>query len=989
MKINELIDMTRALVESLYNKGRFGDILDFADENSIAFGLQSLRFYTGPEGVELCLQQELNHIIPCKLVKDSYKYREEDGQASVLVTAVVRSDSEPRTIIHRLIFMYRLNEGIHGEIVRLAGIYITRDFRHEETYRMVSGRMFGKQLTVNGEEKEMSGTVTSYSDCAYVSYYYDDNGRMIDTVSSELWNMLDYPSEEKFLETTGGNLDTLIPEEERARIKELTFQQLDSRKICQTEYRMAKANGGYIWVLDCGRQGLNKRNGRTIFHCIILNITPLKNAGRTLRRQLSHDDLTGIYNRSAFAKRTHDVMLRRPDTEFELMRFDIKRFKVINEMFGESVGDSIICYLADFLKHLDIEDCSYGRLHSDQFVVSYPADSTTRERLISTLNTVALSYSIDYRIELAFGIYRIADRNMSLTAMIDRAGIALSKAKNETMVGWSEYDDEMRRLIVNEQGLVNDMVKALKNHEFVVYMQPKYSLVTGTITGAEALVRWIHPARGLVSPAEFIPVFEHNGFIFELDKYIWEETCRQLKKWIDEGYPALPVSINVSRVDFYRDDLCDTIDSIVRKYDISPELIGLEVTESAYTDNPQQIIDVTDRLRAKGFKILMDDFGSGYSSLNMLKDMQVDILKIDLKFLDSKEENDRGGNILNSVVRMAKWLRMQVVAEGVETGKQVEFLRSIGCDQAQGYFYSRPITVYEYEKLLATAEKSQAVALQEPGWINGENADRLLSLGSQALTLLNAVDGSIGLYEYRQGKLELIRATEGYVSMFGEKPEGNITGRDALEVVSPEDREKLISAIRLAKEKNIVTELGFRRVDADGRLVHVHAKAKVVASGKQGDLVYLFMTDVTSDQKKMTELNSLLKKIPGGIGYYRIIDGSLRVIFVSSWLWRINGMQEDDTWAEDWQLKDVVDPEIEAVMVEAFKEASRTGEAVSMEYPFTGADGRQYRLGVSLNAQERENGDCDGFAVVYDITNRRLASHSGGARTRRIDLAAN
>lgn len=978
MKINELIDMTRALVESLYNKGRFEDILDFADESAIAFGPQSLRFYTGLEGMELCLRQELNHIVPCKLVKDSYKYREENGQANVLVTAVVQSDSESRPIIHRLIFMYRLNEGTRGEIVRLAGLYITRDFRHEETYRVVSGRMFGKQLTVQGEEKELSGTVTSYSDCAYVSYYYNDEGRIIDTVTPELWNMLDFSSEEDFLEKTGGNLDTLMPEEERSRIKELIFQQLDSRKLCQTEYRMAKANGGYIWVLDCGRQGSNKRNGQTIFHCIILNITPLKNAGRTLRRQLAHDDLTGIYNRSAFARRTHDVMLRRPDVEFELMRFDIKRFKVINEMFGESVGDSIICYLADFLKHIDIEDCSYGRLHSDQFVVSYPADSMTRERLISTLNTMALSYSIDYRIELAFGIYRIADRNMSLTAMIDRAGIALSKAKNETLVGWSEYDDEMRRLIVNEQGIVNDMVKALKNNEFVVYMQPKYSLVTGAITGAEALVRWIHPARGLVSPAEFIPVFEHNGFIFELDKYIWEETCRQLKKWIDEGYPALPISINVSRVDFYRDDLCDTIDSIVRKYDISPELIGLEVTESAYTDNPQQIIDVTERLRARGFKILMDDFGSGYSSLNMLKDMQVDVLKIDLKFLDNKEENDRGGNILNSVVRMAKWLRMQVVAEGVETSKQVEFLRSIGCDQAQGYFYSRPITVYEYEKLLATAEKYQTTDLRGQDWMNGEDADRLLSLGSQALTLLNAVDGGIGLYEYRQGKLELIRATEGYVSMFGEKPEGNITGRDALEAVSPEDRENLLSSLRLAKEKNIVTEFTFRRVHADGRLIYIHAKAKVVASGKQGDLVYLFMTDVTSDRKRITELDSLLKKIPGGIGYYQIINGSLKAVFVSSWLCRINGMQEDDTWAKGWQLKDVVDPKTEAAMVDAFKEASRTGEAVSLEYPFTGADGRKYWLGISMNATKRENGDYDGFAVVYDITGKRFSLHSGG-----------
>lgn len=972
MEINELIEMTRALVEALYNKGRVEEIVDFADGKSISFGSRSLHFYTGPEGMQRCLQQELNPIIPCKLIKDSYKYQEEDGQTNVLVTAVVRSDNDPQPIIHRLIFMYRRNEGSHREIVRLAGLNIRRDYRHEETYRMVSGRMFGKQLTAKGEEKEISGTVTSYSDCAYVSYHYNDEGRIIDTVTPELWIMLDYPGEEDFLEKTGGNLDTLMPEEERPRIKELIFQQLDSRKLCQTEYRMAKANGGYIWVLECGRQGSKKSNGQTVFHCIILNITPLKNAGRTLRRQLSHDDLTGIYNKSAFAQRTHEIMLRRPDTEFELMRFDIKRFKVINELFGEDVGDSIICYLADFLKHIDIEGCAYGRLHSDQFVVSYPADNMTRERLIATLNTMALSYSIDYRIELAFGIYRIADRNMSITAMIDRAGIALSKAKNEAMISWSEYDDEMRRLIVNEQGIVNDMVKALKNGEFVVYMQPKYSLADSSITGAEALVRWIHPVRGLVSPVEFIPVFEHNGFIFELDKYIWEETCRQLRRWMDAGYPALPISINVSRVDFYREDLCDTLDALVKKYDIPPELLGLEVTESAYTDNPQQIIKTTNRLRTMGFRILMDDFGSGYSSLNMLKDMQVDVLKIDLKFLDNKEENDRGGNILNSVVRMAKWLRMQVVAEGVETSKQVKFLRAIGCDQAQGYFYSRPITVFEYEKLLMSAAKPHPVDLRGLNWINSEEAERLLSWDSHALTLLNAVDGCIGLYEYANGKLELVRATEGYVSVFGEKPEGNVNGGDAIDAVFPDDRGKLLQSIRQAKAENVVTEFTFRRTHADGRLLYIHAKARVVASEDERDLIYLSMTDVTSDQKHMTELYNLLKRVPGGISYYRIIDNNLRVIFVSSWLCKINGMKEDDSWAESWQLNDVVDPQIEAVMVEAFKESSRTGKAIAVEYPFTAADGRQYWLGMSLNALRRENGEYDGFGVVYDLTGQRI-----------------
>ncbi|MDO4203931.1 MAG: EAL domain-containing protein [Selenomonadaceae bacterium] len=970
MNRNLLLDITKDLVESFYNQGRIGGMLEMAEGGIVTFGAHSLRYYSGLEGMEFCLRQELRYIMPCKILKCSYKYREDDELISVLVTVVIRSDSEPMPIIHRLIFMYRVEDRISGDGVRLTGINITRDVHHEETYRMVCARMFGDRI----DEKSLADTsvslVASYSDCAYVNYQYED-GRVINISSPELWNMLGYYSEEAFMRAAGGYLDTLIPEADKERINEVAAKQLGKRKICQLEYRMRRADGGYIWVLECGRRDTDE-NGRAIYHSIILNITPLKNTGRSLMRQLSYDDLTGIYNKRAFSQHAHDIMVRKPDTEFEMMRFDIKRFKVINELFGEAVGDNIICYLADFLKHINISDCSYGRLHSDQFIICYPADFKTRDRLISALNTMALSYSIDYRIELAFGIYRIADRHMPMTTMIDRAGIALSKAKNDAVTGWSEYDEAMRRLIVNEQEIINDMTNALKKGEFVVYLQPKYSLVNDSVVGAEALVRWIHPVRGLISPLEFIPVFEHNGFIFELDKYIWEETCRLLRKWIDDGYPALPISINVSRVDFYREDLCDTIEAIVNKYDIPRELIGLEVTESAYTDNPQQIIEITKHLQEMGFRILMDDFGSGYSSLNMLKDMPVDVLKIDLKFLDSHDENGRGGNILNSIVRMSKWLRMQVIAEGVETYKQVEFLRSIGCDQAQGYFYSRPIPVYEYEKLLVTATQPHAIDYRTVSWLDGEAAEKLLAWDSHALTLLNTVNESIGLYEFKDDKLELIRANEGYANVFGEQIEGNINGRDALEGVVPEDRMKLLGAIHRAKEESVVSECLFRRIHADGRILYIHTKARVVASEGSSDYVYMAMTDVTKEREKAMALDGLLRNVAGGIGCYRIVDDRLKVVFVSSWLNTISGREECDVDGAGIDLAEIVGEDTAKVMVRSFKEASRTGKPVSLEYPFSSKTGQDYWLGASLTAEQLENGELSAYAIVYDITDRRM-----------------
>ena len=971
MNRNLLLDVTKDIVESFYNQGHIGGILEIAEGDVVAFGSHSLRYNNGLEGLELCLRQELRYIMPCKLLKASYKYREEDRRVNVLVTAAIRSESEPMPIIHRLIFMYRMNERITGEGICLAGVNITRDLHHEETYRMVCARMFGDRVDEKADEGATVSLVTSYSDCAYVNYHYE-NGRIINIASPELWSMLGYYSEEEFLKATEGCLDTLVPESDKDRINEMAAKQLGRRRICQLEYRMRRADGGHIWVLECGRRDVDE-DDRVIFHSIILNITPLKNTGRSLMRQLSYDDLTGVYNKRAFSQRTHDIMVQRPDVEFEMLRFDIKRFKVINELFGEGVGDNIICYLADFLKHINIPDCSYGRLHSDHFLICYPVDAKTRERLIATLTTMALSYSIDYRIELAFGVYRVVDRHMPITTMIDRAGIALSKAKNGTVNSWSEYDEDMRRHIVNEQEIINDMTNALKKGEFVVYMQPKYCLADDSVQGAEALVRWIHPVRGLISPLEFIPVFEHNGFIFELDKYIWEETCRLQRKWIDSGYPALPISINVSRVDFYREDLCDTIEAIVRKYDIPPELIGLEVTESAYTDNPQQIIEITKRLQSMGFRILMDDFGSGYSSLNMLKDMPVDVLKIDLKFLDSKDENGRGGNILNSVVRMAKWLRMPVIAEGVETYQQVEFLRAIGCDHAQGYFYSRPIPVYEYEKLLLTANEPHAIDAHTMSWLDGRDDERLLSWDSHALTLLNTVNESVGLYEYKDGKLELVRANEGYANVFGELVDGNINGHDALEVVVPEDRQKVVEAIHRAKEESIVSECLFRRIHADGRTLYIHTKARVIASEGNSDFVYLAMTDVTKEREKAMAMDGLLKNVAGGIGCYRIVDGRLRIVFVSSWLQRINDLDEDEALQTNGgYLTDIVGEDTEQLMVRAFLQAAETGKPVSLEYPFSSKSGKDYWLGASLTAEKAENGEYNAYAIVYDITDRRM-----------------
>ena len=414
----------------------------------------------------------------------------------------------------------------------------------------------------------------------------------------------------------------------------------------------------------------------------------------------TYDELTGIYNKQAFYAKTKEMLLDNPDKNFDLLRINIERFKVLNDLFGESTGDKLLRYIGKFLKEINLPLCVSGRLYADNFVVCYEAGKGDSRRMINTLQMVADSFAINNRTILSFGLYRIDDKTLPVSVMCDRANMALWKAKGNFKTPYCEYDEKMRQQVLKEQKIINAMEMAIQNKEFTLYLQPKYDIEKGTIIGAEALVRWISLENGFISPGDFIPVFENNGFVYEVDKFIWEESCRYLRKWLDEGREVHPISVNVSRIDLYDPKLVQHLVDLREKYQLPSQYLELEITESAYTEDPEQIITITRQLREAGFVILMDDFGTGYSSLNMLKDIQIDVLKLDMGFLKSSDYSAKGGNILTAILKMAESLKMQTIAEGVETKEQVEFLKSIGCRYVQGFYYSKPLPVGEFEKLI-------------------------------------------------------------------------------------------------------------------------------------------------------------------------------------------------------------------------------------------------------------------------------------------------
>ena len=417
--------------------------------------------------------------------------------------------------------------------------------------------------------------------------------------------------------------------------------------------------------------------------------------------QFKYDRLTGLYSKEFFYQKAQEILEQNPEKPYHIICSDIENFKLFNDLLGVAAGDQLLCEIAREGKDYIGDRGICGRLGADRLMCLCEGKPEYTEEMFRNFTNRINSLSVkENNVVIKWGIYEITDRTVPVEQMCDRAFLAAERMKGQYRKNFAYYDDELRSKLLREQAITEAMESALEKEQFAIYLQPKYSLDGETLAGAEALVRWNHPELGFISPGEFIPLFEKNGFIPQLDQYVWEKVCALLEAWKKKGYPVFPVAVNVSRADVYQIDIVDVLGKMVQKYHLSPANLHLEITESAYTENANQIIRTVDQLREHGFVIEMDDFGSGYSSLNMLNQMKLDILKLDMKFIQSEISKPLEQGILRFIVGLARWMNLSVVAEGVESREQLERLREIGCDYAQGDFLSRPMPVQEFEKLL-------------------------------------------------------------------------------------------------------------------------------------------------------------------------------------------------------------------------------------------------------------------------------------------------
>lgn len=412
------------------------------------------------------------------------------------------------------------------------------------------------------------------------------------------------------------------------------------------------------------------------------------------RMQLAQT-ITNDRTPAMFLRAAHEVVRQDPNRKYALVQFDVVKFKMINEMYGEPFGDEMLNFFIESLQVLCGKDQLFVRLTADVFMILVTYED--RQDILDFIQKVqdVLSGYKGITYHLVFGVSCIDDVNGVLRKYGDRAAMARQSIKENALQHVAFYEAKMKDMVYTKKYLEDHMEGALKNHEFVMYLQPKYNMADNRIVGAEALVRWVKADGRVIPPSEFVPLFEKNGFVTKMDAFIWEEACKLIRTWMDDGEEVFPISVNMSRKHFQSEDYLDTLKRLIDTYRIPKEYLEIEITE---TIDENETHDNIIRLKEEGFTLLMDDFGSGYSSLNVLKDTQFDIIKIDRAFLQDFLSTERGQKIVENIIRMTSAIGLPMVAEGVETKEQAESLLQYGCNVAQGFYYARPMTIEDFQK---------------------------------------------------------------------------------------------------------------------------------------------------------------------------------------------------------------------------------------------------------------------------------------------------
>ncbi len=721
----------------------------------------------------------------------------------------------------------------------------------------------------------------------------------------------------------------------------------------------------------------------TVIRQRLVNILLLREAA-ALRNTAERDDLTRVYNKVTFYQKTAEKILSGDGKEYDIIYANIEQFKLINDLFGSQEGDNLLIYTAQMLK-----GCAHdfngicGRLHSDIFALCVERQEDYQKLLVSPNMDKIREYKLDFKIIIRYGVYQIDDKSVSVNVMCDRANLAIKSIKGKFEKYIACYDESLRRKLLEEQEITREMKSALDSGQFVAYYQPKFDLATEEIIGAEALVRWIHPQKGLICPDKFIPLFESNGFIVYLDCYIWEEVCKQIRNWIDNGHRPLPISVNLSRVDVYNPALCDILCGLVKKYNIPTELLELEITESAYTESAEQLISTLSTLKKLGFIVQMDDFGSGYSSLNMLNELPIDTLKLDMRFISTTQrwKKDSSGNILNFVMGLSKWMDIPVIAEGIETKEQGLFLRGMGCNSGQGYYFSKPLPQSEFEGLLLASQSS--LSKKRPQKVSAfVSLEEMWNADSRFNTIFNSCVGALGIYEFMGDTLAFVRGNDRYYEVVGVNRAAVFSvAKNIIDTVHEDDKEEFLRKLKEAKEDNCSFEIEHRLFcpQKHDKVCWFHREMKVIHRADDRTIFLGLIYNVTEEKELAGEISvqkefyqELCDTVPCGIVRFAC-EPEFPLLRINRTAEVMLGISKEDLPALKTKMSEYIPDGYGNITADKYNMLLKMkfGEAASLEYPIVSKKGRKMWLHDTFQVVKGEDGITYYRSVLTDITEQR------------------
>lgn len=592
------------------------------------------------------------------IIKSSRMYREAYEAIAVVIfigfsfdIATIGSDS-----------IYDLTMIIYGAIAII--IYYL-------TYRYVPNELIENMLSL--VVRDMNNGIICYDRKGRCIYYND----LMEAIYRHGGNMSVYESKySQWIEKLGDD-----------RRDSMTFQTTDIEINGEKHY------------FEIAYKRIYDESNRVICDYFVYNDrTQMYESWEQEKYKASHDSLTGLLNRDQFYEDVHDMVNKYHDTTFYLICSNIKDFKFINEIFGMEKGNQVLIKQAKLMASNPSERTICARLMNDRFALCLPREEFDEKRVADSIKELQREFSGNsFHLHTYMGVYEIRDRDEAVSIMVDKANIAADTIKNNYDCCVAYYDEHLLEISIEQRRLLGEFEPALQNDEFVMYLQPQVKR-DGAAKGAEALVRWVHPSRGILTPYAFIDILENAGLIYKLDLYIWEKAAQKLAEWKEKGYGSYHISVNISTKDFYIIDIYETFTGLINKYGIAASNLHLEITETTLMTDFEKNMNIIHKLQGVGFRVEIDDFGSGYSSLNMLKDISADVLKIDMGFLRKSENEVKGQDILESIITLAGKIGMDVITEGVETKKQLDMLTMMGCHEFQGYYFSKPVPVSEFEE---------------------------------------------------------------------------------------------------------------------------------------------------------------------------------------------------------------------------------------------------------------------------------------------------